>query len=444
MKILNKMQRRAAIWILGTFKTSPLEGIEALAGVIPIRFHLQKIAKRSQICPFKLPDNHILKNLLDDSPPRVKSSNSHNIGSLTNRQRSLTKGHLIDSNIKSYGIFPSFSPLNPEFSPGHRIINNFSNRFSFNLVNKNNKNPNKTRTQELDDMVLHNSSLPYTALVITDASIKNDIATSISHIHSANQSIIKTVHHASFVTSTEAELFSIRCGINQACSINNISKIIIVTDFIHTARKIFNSEPHSFQIHSAAILNKLRKFFISNESNSIEFWECSSKLKWRFHHDADKDSKSFLVTPSYPSKISWDFCKKSDCNESIKFWKMMFQASEGKGNHFLDLLDDDLNAIEPSYAKGGPWLQSFGHSNSLCAHTTRAITNHATIGEYRLQFFPSMDFSCPCNNYPIESRRHILYECSRFNRYWNPRRDMLKHFVMFLSANPNAFAFNDN
>jgi len=32
---------------------------------------------------------------------------------------------------------------------------------------------------------------------------------------------------------------------------------------------------------------------------------------------------------------------------------MTFQALEGKGKHFLDLLDDDLNAIEPSYSKGG-------------------------------------------------------------------------------------------
>ena len=49
MKIPNKMQRRAAIWILGTFKTSPTEGIEAIAGLILIKFHLQKIAKRSLI-----------------------------------------------------------------------------------------------------------------------------------------------------------------------------------------------------------------------------------------------------------------------------------------------------------------------------------------------------------------------------------------------------------
>ena len=81
MKILNKMQRRAAIWILVVFKTSPMEGIKALAGLIPIRFHLQKIAKRSLIRPFKLPDNHILKNLLNDVPPSNKSYNSHNIGS---------------------------------------------------------------------------------------------------------------------------------------------------------------------------------------------------------------------------------------------------------------------------------------------------------------------------------------------------------------------------
>ena len=199
MKILNKMQRRATIWILGALKTSPTEGIKAIVGLIPIKFHLQKIAKRSLIRPFKLPDNHIIKNLLNDAPPSTKTINSHNISSLT-------KGFIIDSNTKSYGIFPSFSLLDLEFSPGSQIIDNFSNYFSFNLVNKKGKNQSKIRSQELDDMVLCYSSDPHASLVITDASIKNDIATSISHIHSANHPLIKTVHHASFVMSTEAEL----------------------------------------------------------------------------------------------------------------------------------------------------------------------------------------------------------------------------------------------
>jgi len=248
MKILDKMQRRAAIWILGAFKTSPSEGIKAIAGIISIKFHLQKIARRSQIYPFKLPTNYILRNLMDESPPSSNMPNPHSIGSLTNRQRISTKGHLIDSCNKAHGIFPSFSPLNPEISPGHRIIDNFSDCFSFNLVNKKEKEKDKIRAQELDDMVLCNSSLPYIALVITDASIKNDIATSISHVHIANHPLTKTAHHAPFMTRTEAELFAIRCGINQACSNDIVSKIIIITDSIHAAKKIFDSESHPFQL----------------------------------------------------------------------------------------------------------------------------------------------------------------------------------------------------
>ena len=67
---------------------------------------------------------------------------------------------------------------------------------------------------------------------------------------------------------------------------------------------------------------------------------------------------------------------------------MTFQASDSKGRNFLDLLGDDLNPIKPSSSKGGPWLLQFGHSNSLCTRASRAITNHAPIGEYRLKLFP--------------------------------------------------------
>jgi len=32
---------------------------------------------------------------------------------------------------------------------------------------------------------------------------------------------------------------------------------------------------------------------------------------------------------------------------------MTFQVSDAKEQHFLELLDDNLNPIEPLYAKGG-------------------------------------------------------------------------------------------
>jgi len=60
----------------------------------------------------------------------------------------------------------------------------------------------------------------------------------------------------------------------------------------------------------------------------------------------------------------------------------MFQASDLKGKSFLDLVDRDDNILEPSYCRGGTWLQFFSHSNMLCARATTTIINHALIGEF--------------------------------------------------------------
>jgi len=105
----------------------------------------------------------------------------------------------------------------------------------------------KLHIHQLDSMVIEASSSQSIAIIASDTSIKNDIATSISHMHISNQPLIKTLHHTAFVTSTEAEMFAIRCGINQATSKTNISKIIVITDSIHAAKGIFDPSSHPFQ-----------------------------------------------------------------------------------------------------------------------------------------------------------------------------------------------------
>ena len=66
----------------------------------------------------------------------------------------------------------------------------------------------------------------------------------------------------------------------------------------------------------------------------------------------------------------------------------------------------------------------------LCAQASRAITNYAPIGEYQLRFFSREEFDCPCGDYPIETRQHILHEYQRFNNYWNSRRNTIIHFML--------------
>jgi len=126
MKILGKMQRRATIWILGAFRTLPIEGIEAIADLIPIKFHLQKLTSRSQLRSAALLENHLIRTLMDNLYNVHNKPTPHSINTLTKHQKTIVKGHLIDLNNKLFGIFPSFSPLNPELNLGSRIVDVFS------------------------------------------------------------------------------------------------------------------------------------------------------------------------------------------------------------------------------------------------------------------------------------------------------------------------------
>jgi len=140
--------------------------------------------------------------------------------------------------------FPSFIPLHLEFSPGLRIIDNFSDRISFNVHNK--RKDDKHCTHQLDELAFESSSSPSTIIITSDASIKNDVATSILHMHIYNRPIINMIHQVVHITSTEAELFAIRCSINQALNLDNMSKVIVITDSIHAVRKIFELSIHPY------------------------------------------------------------------------------------------------------------------------------------------------------------------------------------------------------
>ena len=209
--------------------------------------------------------NHLIRTLINNLSNLNIKPIPYSIKMLTNCQKTIAKGHLINSNNKLFRIFSSFSPLHLEFNLGSRIVDKFSDWFSFNLSNR--EKNNKIHFQQLDEISLQSSSLPHTAIVISDASIKNNIAISISHIHICDHLLIKMVHHATFITSTKAELFAIRCGINQAYSIENISKIIVIIDSIHAVKKIFESKSHLYQLHTTAILSELHRFFATNQEN---------------------------------------------------------------------------------------------------------------------------------------------------------------------------------
>ena len=67
-----------------------------------------------------------------------------------------------------------------------------------------------------------------------------------NNIHVYNSSVVKTIHYAIDIISTKVELFAIRYDLNQASHLANIECIDVITNSIHTAKKIFGSSIHPY------------------------------------------------------------------------------------------------------------------------------------------------------------------------------------------------------
>jgi len=146
-------------------------------------------------------------------------------------------------------------------------------------VNRKNKEIKNTHICNLDKLFFNSLSNPKIVVVISDASIKKNVATSTLYIYSKSNILSKTIHHAVNITSAETELFTIRYGINQVVQVQDVKNIIVITDAIHATRYIFDSSIHPYQLQSIAIVQDLRAFFTKSSNNSIAFWDCPSSEK---------------------------------------------------------------------------------------------------------------------------------------------------------------------
>ena len=218
--------------------------IKAITSLIPIHLHLQKLSRRSQLRVHTLSANYILRLLIDNKSDNSSLLHFLLLSSLTKQQYSLIKGHIVDMDNRFNEVFPLFNPTNSEFQPSNRIINNFSNYFSFHLFSKSSNHSFKSHIQQLNALAIESSNFLTNTLVVTNASVKNNITSSITYIYIHNKSVVKTFYHAVNIMISKAKLFAIRCSINQAALSHKISKIIIVTNSIHVAKKIFDPSLH--------------------------------------------------------------------------------------------------------------------------------------------------------------------------------------------------------
>jgi len=188
----------------------------------------------------------MINSLLDKHHSKKAKSHHMAMAYFTFKQWLKIKSSIVDTNNHSNEIFPSFDSLSRELSPSFHLVDTFSDHFSFHSVNWKDINVKIAYHNKLNSIYEDSLTDQNIVLIISNASVKNNITTSVSHIYRRQDIIAKSVHYAINVTSTKAELFTIRCGINHVTQMQNITHIIIIIDAILATKCIFDMSIHLY------------------------------------------------------------------------------------------------------------------------------------------------------------------------------------------------------
>jgi len=158
-----------------------------------------------------------------------------------------------------------------KLSSGFQLVDTFSDCFSFNIVKCKDAKAITAYLNKLKNIYQSSSNSPKTIFIISNTSVKNNIATFVFYIWRKHNIIRKAVHYAINILSAEAKLSTIRYDISQAIQLQGAIQIVTITNAILVAKRIFDSSYHSYQLYSITISNNLRKFLNKSFNNSITF-----------------------------------------------------------------------------------------------------------------------------------------------------------------------------
>ena len=101
------------------------------------------------------------------------------LDNITLKQWLKIKSSVIGANNCLNSIFPAFNSLSNEFSPRTQLIDIFPNYFSFYYTNCKSIKSKTIHIYKLNECVFHALTDSKSVIIVSDTSIKNNVATSI-------------------------------------------------------------------------------------------------------------------------------------------------------------------------------------------------------------------------------------------------------------------------
>ncbi|CAA7269050.1 unnamed protein product [Cyclocybe aegerita] len=419
MNQLKWMQRKAALWITGAFRTSPTGGLKALAGLIPVHLMLKKLATCAVYRIATLSHTHPLcsmmgKGLLKRAEPHAQSA-----ALMTPAMRGKVKSTVMEVDKRVHTLTESFEPFAPEAHPGDRLLDRYADRLHFDKAD------------------------PLTVLAATDGSVPQSNqhqAASAAIIYKGHRELERTCYVSGRVTAPDAELNAILCAVRLAVKQANCQHIMVFTDSMGSAHRAVDPSVHAGEAFSLSVCRALQGWFKADDVCRITFVYIPSALRWDIHGEAHKYITELKVRVGrHKTDNSIDVLCSQAVHSVLDSWNSTFQDPTYWGSEFLELQRPDGQPIQPLYLNGGPWLSTFGHSITEFACVCWCITGHVPIGAYYRRFKINEPHGCTCRA-ALQSCQHILFRCH--DQYSVHYPCFLRDIASFMKYNPTAFGFN--
>jgi hypothetical protein len=340
MSSLSRMQWRAALWIIGAFRTSPTGGCEAIAGLIPIHLHIHRLADQSSFRANILSAFHPLRTLLGPGRSMAAKPHAQSIYHMTEVMQTKVKSSLMEVNSKMLDVGEVFKPLCPELTPGKQFMDRFLEQVTFFEKPWGMKPEDWTDT--LDEAVDQACQLTDHVSVFSNASSTKKAhlqAASAAFIECRGSNLVWIKHPASRATAPDAELFAIHLGLLRCLRLEDIETILVFTDSMASACVVVDPSTHSGQSHSLAVIWALIPWLEADSLCKVQFWYIPSQVRWDNHGEVHKYVTSTMgkvaVTPA--TRATLNFCREKSFAQNLDCWDNMFNDPKYRGSNFLHL-----------------------------------------------------------------------------------------------------------
>ncbi|TFY81421.1 hypothetical protein EWM64_g2600 [Hericium alpestre] len=394
LKPVRRAQAAAARWITGSFHTSPIGGMEVLAGLLPVHLHLKKLYLCSHLCIPCLPSSHVLLRSLPSGanlPPLPPMSFTYSPVLWHIPAQSSLPLHFIVQDLPEH--LEDSLPLHIECHPGQHLIDTFSSSIHYDI-----SHPKKASNEFplwLDQFCFSLSLVSQSldsVFAFSDGSVLpsqgNRAAASFCTFRGQQELFRRSISCGQSMLY-DAELFGLYMAIRHLTQVD-ANSIHLYCDNESTLRMLFDTRLHASQMLSIMACCSARSWLLDHPECSIHLHWCPGHVGIENNEQVDRDANTAATSLPITPYISHAYACQHVTHNITKEWQRLAHLLSHIRHQFIP----NARLRRVSHINGGPFMNAFSDNSAFAARMARTILNHAPTGEFRSRFFPYECANC--------------------------------------------------